>query len=392
MYSHQIGTKVSLLGGIAFLTAETFIPRTPAQLQTAGLFVGVVLIASTVSFLGASVIAERLRRRGGHGLRQVLIVGTEAEAQSYLASLNGSLRLVNIVGYVEGETNGLRLSGRGDGHQYESFCSMIEDLAVDEVVFTSLDSTFDRTTLGEECVIRGIAFSEIVRIPSCGVGRYTATSLRSGECLLSLETVPCQPIRLAIKRIIDIIGSIVGLLITGAAYVLYARRISRETSGSVLFKQTRIGRNGRQFTLYKFRTMCIDAEARLAELVSKNEMKGHMFKMRDDPRITPLGRTLRRRHIDELPQFWNVLRGDMSLVGTRPPTGAEVLEYEKHHRRRLSMKPGITGLWQLFGNERVSDFDEIVRLDCQYIDNWSLGGDLKILFRTLLLLVRGNGW
>jgi exopolysaccharide biosynthesis polyprenyl glycosylphosphotransferase len=392
MYSHQIATTVSLLGGIAFLTAEALIPGAPAQLQAAGTFVGVTLIALTASYLGASVVAERLRRHGGRGLRRVLIVGTEAEAQSYLASLNDSLQLVNIVGYVNSEADTVCLSGSAHGDHHESLCSKIEDLAVDEVVLTSLAPVFDRSRLGAECAIRGIAFSEIVRMPPCRVGRYTATALRSGEYLLSLESVPSQPILLAIKRIIDIAGSIVGLLITIIAYVVYTRRISRETSGGVFFQQTRVGRNGRLFTLYKFRTMRIDAETRLAELASKNEMKGHMFKMRDDPRVTPLGRTLRRRHIDELPQFWNVLRGDMSLVGTRPPTRAEVLQYEKHHRRRLSMKPGITGLWQLLGNETVSDFEQIVRLDCQYIDNWSLWGDLTILFRTVLLLVRGNGW
>jgi exopolysaccharide biosynthesis polyprenyl glycosylphosphotransferase len=392
MYSHQIGTTVSLMGGIAFLTAEALIPGAPAQLQAAGTFVGVTLIALTAGYFGASTVAEWLRRHRGLGLRRVLIVGTEAEAQSYLASLNGSLRLVNIVGYVNSEANAACLSGGVHGDHHESLCSMIEDLTVDEVVLTSLTPVFDRTRLGTECAIRGIAFSEIVRMPPCRVGRYTATALRSGEYLLSLESVPRQPILLAIKRIIDIVGSIVGLLITAVAYVVYSRRISRETSGSVFFKQTRVGRNGRLFTLYKFRTMYIDAETRLAELVSKNEMKGHMFKMRDDPRVTPKGRTMRRRHIDELPQFWNVLRGDMSLVGTRPPMRAEVLQYEKHHRRRLSMKPGITGLWQILGNESVSEFEEIVRLDCQYIENWSFWGDIKILFRTILLLVRGNGW
>jgi lipopolysaccharide/colanic/teichoic acid biosynthesis glycosyltransferase len=138
--------------------------------------------------------------------------------------------------------------------------------------------------------------------------------------------------------------------------------------------------------------MCADAEERLTELLDKNEMKGHIFKIRDDPRVTPFGRSLRRRHIDELPQFWNVLRGDMSLVGTRPPTPAEVFRYAPHHRRRLSMKPGITGLWQLQGNAAIPDFEEIVRLDCQYIDNWSLLSDLKILFKTLVHLIRGDGW
>ncbi|MGH7932961.1 MAG: exopolysaccharide biosynthesis polyprenyl glycosylphosphotransferase [Candidatus Binataceae bacterium] len=392
MYSHQIGPVVSLLGGVAFLTAEALVPGTPAQLQAVGTFVGVMLVAFTAGSFGARAIAQRLRRHGGRGLRRVLIVGTEAQAQPYLASLNGSLELVDIVGYVRSEANGLCLNGGMPGDGNKSLSAILEDLTVDEVLVTSFDPAIDRGTFGEECAIRGIALREIVRIPRCGVGKYTATTLPSGEYLLSLETVPRQPILIAIKRAMDITGSIVGLLIAGIAYLIYARRIARETIGSVFFQQTRVGRNGRRFTLYKFRTMCTDAEAQLAELVSQNEMKGHIFKMREDPRVTPLGRMLRRRHLDELPQFWNVLRGDMSLVGTRPPTCAEVAHYETHHRRRLSMKPGVTGLWQLQGNERVSDFEEIVRLDCQYIDNWSLLADFTILLKTVLLLVRGNGW
>jgi lipopolysaccharide/colanic/teichoic acid biosynthesis glycosyltransferase len=138
--------------------------------------------------------------------------------------------------------------------------------------------------------------------------------------------------------------------------------------------------------------MYADAEQRLAELQGSNEMTGCVFKMRNDPRITQVGRTLRRRYIDELPQFFNVLRGDMSLVGTRPPTPNEVARYLPYQRRRLSMKPGLTGLWQLSGNGKVNGFDQIVSLDCEYIDNWSLWLDLKILARTVLKVISGDGW
>jgi len=138
--------------------------------------------------------------------------------------------------------------------------------------------------------------------------------------------------------------------------------------------------------------MYVDAESRLAELRAQNQMRGCMFKMADDPRITPIGRVLRRRHLDELPQFWNVFRGDMSLVGTRPPTLEEVATYRSEHRRRLSMNPGITGLWQVNGNHLIGDFEQIVRLDCKYIDTWSLWLDCKILFRTIPKILRGTGW
>jgi lipopolysaccharide/colanic/teichoic acid biosynthesis glycosyltransferase len=135
-----------------------------------------------------------------------------------------------------------------------------------------------------------------------------------------------------------------------------------------------------------------DADQRLTELSAKNQMQGPMFKLEDDPRVTATGRRLRKRHLDELPQFWNVLKGEMSLVGTRPPTEAEILEYAAHHRRRLSMRPGLTGPWQVNGNHQVNDFEEVVKLDCQYIDNWSLGTDLKIVAKTLAKIVRGNAW
>lgn len=197
---------------------------------------------------------------------------------------------------------------------------------------------------------------------------------------------------LAVKRLMDIAGAVVGLIVCAIFYVLLARRIKRETHGSVIFRQTRVGRNGRLFTLYKFRTMDVNAEELHEELLEQNEMKGHLFKIRHDPRITPLGRTLRSLYIDELPQFWNVFKGEMSLVGTRPPTPSEVARYEPHHQRRLSMKPGVTGLWQLYGNDEVTDFEEVVELDCRYIDTWSILQDCRIIFRTVLRIARGGGY
>ena len=213
-----------------------------------------------------------------------------------------------------------------------------------------------------------------------------------GVGILSLEPVRRSPAALVVKRAIDVIGALAGLALFGLAALWYAPRIRRESWGPILFRQVRVGRNGRLFTLYKFRTMQVDAEARRADLLAANEMTGHMFKLREDPRVTPIGRQLRARHLDELPQFWNVLRGEMSLVGTRPPTVEEVEFYQPHHRRRLSMKPGVTGLWQLAGNRNVRDFEDIVKLDCQYIDSWSVWLDLRILARTVLKVIQRSGW
>ena len=152
-----------------------------------------------------------------------------------------------------------------------------------------------------------------------------------------------------------------------------------------------MGLNGRVFYIYKLRSMYQDAEARKKELLCKNKMQGYMFKMDDDPRITKVGRFIRRTSIDELPQFWNVLRGQMSLVGTRPPTLDEYEQYQSHHKRRLSMKPGITGVWQVSGRSDIQDFEEVVKLDVWYIDNWSLKLDVKLLFKTIAVVIKRTG-
>lgn len=193
------------------------------------------------------------------------------------------------------------------------------------------------------------------------------------------------------KRVLDIVGSLVGMVILGIATIFVAPAIKLDSPGPVFFGQTRVGKNGRKFTFYKFRSMYKDAEARKKELMASNEVKGLMFKMEDDPRITKVGKFIRKTSIDELPQFWNVLRGDMSLVGTRPPTVDEFEHYEAKHKCRLSMTPGLTGLWQISGRSDIKDFDEVVRLDMQYIDNWSILKDIKILILTVKVVLTGRG-
>lgn len=192
------------------------------------------------------------------------------------------------------------------------------------------------------------------------------------------------------KRLCDIGGALIGLVCCGLVYLWYAPRLRRESPGPVFFRQTRIGCDGRPFTLLKFRTMCLDAEARLAELLPANEMQGPLFKMRDDPRVTPSGQMLRNHHLDELPQCWNVLKGDMSLIGVRPPTPQEVVQYRPDHHLRLRMKPGISGLWQVQRAHGITDFEDVVRLDCYYIDYWSLWLDGKIVAKTFLTVVLGH--
>lgn len=193
------------------------------------------------------------------------------------------------------------------------------------------------------------------------------------------------------KRLMDIAGGLTGLIITAIAFVIFAPIIYIQSPGPVFFKQDRVGKNGRIFKLYKFRSMYMDAEDRKKELMSQNKMDGLMFKMDNDPRITPIGKFIRKYSIDELPQFLNVIKGDMSLVGTRPPTVDEYEQYQLHHMGRLSSKPGITGLWQVSGRSDMTDFEKIVELDIRYISNWSLSEDIRILWRTVKKVVHGEG-
>lgn len=197
--------------------------------------------------------------------------------------------------------------------------------------------------------------------------------------------------QLFVKRLMDIVGGIVGLVFAGIAFLIFAPIIKIQSPGPIFFKQTRIGKNGRRFDFYKFRSMYVDAEERKAELMADNEMEGNMFKMENDPRIIPIGHFMRKYSIDELPQFWNVLKGDMSLVGTRPPTEDEYENYEYHHKARLGIKPGLTGMWQVSGRSDITDFEDVVALDTQYISNWSLGLDVMLLFKTVGVVLTGKG-
>lgn len=213
----------------------------------------------------------------------------------------------------------------------------------------------------------------------------------AGSPVISLKTTRMDPVGTAAKRILDLAGGIVGSLIAIPIIALVAIPQQLESPGPILFKQKRVGLNGRIFEMYKIRSMYMDAEERKKELMAKNEMNGLMFKIADDPRITKVGKFIRKTSLDEFPQFFNVLKGEMSLVGTRPPTLDEYEQYQSHHKRRLSMKPGITGLWQVSGRSDMQDFEEIVKLDCSYIDQWTFWTDIKILFRTVMVVLTHKG-
>ena len=196
---------------------------------------------------------------------------------------------------------------------------------------------------------------------------------------------------LIVKRAFDILVALIGLVFTGIFFLIFAPIIRAQSKGPAIFAQDRVGKNGKIFKMYKFRSMVVDAEERKKDLMDKNEMKGLMFKMDDDPRITPIGKFIRKTSIDEFPQFWNILKGDMSLVGTRPPTLDEYEKYKQHHMSRLAMKPGLTGMWQTSGRSEITDFEEIVKLDNEYIRNFSLLLDIKLILRTFGAVIGMKG-
>lgn len=213
----------------------------------------------------------------------------------------------------------------------------------------------------------------------------------SGFHVLTFSTRLFDESQMMVKRIVDITAGLLGCIITLLLTVLIAPAIRLESSGPIFFRQVRVGKNGRRFKIYKFRTMYMDAEERKAELMVHNEIKGFMFKVTDDPRVTKVGKFLRKTSLDELPQFLNILKGDMSLVGTRPPTESEFLQYEGRHKRRLALKSGLTGLWQVSGRSEITDFEDVVKLDLEYIDNWSFRMDVRIILRTIRAVLSGRG-
>ncbi len=245
------------------------------------------------------------------------------------------------------------------------------------------DTIQDFETMGVTCHFN-------VEIPELNLEGKTAGNF-AGYAVMTFSLQYLDYRRMLLKRLFDIVGSVIGLLVTAVLFPFVAIAIKVESRGPVFFSQLRIGKNGRRFKIWKFRSMYMDAEERKKDLEQQNEMQGLMFKIEDDPRITKVGRIIRKLSIDELPQFYNILRGDMSLVGTRPPTEDEFERYNIHYRRRLSITPGLTGMWQVSGRNLIDNFDDVVKLDLDYIENWSLRLDIKILMQTIGVVLFGRG-
>lgn len=223
------------------------------------------------------------------------------------------------------------------------------------------------------------------------LGGRKVTKKVNNEINLSKEEIDSRYFYFFVKRLIDIVGSFVGLILLLPLFLIIAYKIKKEDpEGPVFFSQDRMGKNGKIFKMYKFRSMCVDAEEKLATLLQHNEVEGAMFKIKDDPRVTKIGKFIRKTSIDELPQLLNVLKGEMSLVGPRPPLIREVSEYSNYDLQRLFIKPGCTGLWQVSGRNHVG-FNEMVYLDLKYINESSIVNDLKIMLKTIAIVFKPNG-
>jgi exopolysaccharide biosynthesis polyprenyl glycosylphosphotransferase len=381
-----------LLFSLMYLTRSEVISR--LLLQT---FLAASFVFLTIQKLAAVAYLNRVHQRADVQRRKVVLVVDSTLAERYLAMMRGRISLladvIRVLTPAGVDRHGLVLTAEDASRgTIDDLPALLHAQVIDEVIAVPPLNPPILERLSRCCTARGVLLRIWLELPCPRIGHWAVEYFGEGAFLVSLAAIPQNPEYVVLKRVIDMLGAAIGIVFCGIVYLCYGRRLRRESGGSPIFCQERIGRNGRAFRLYKFRTMRVGAEEQKAAVSVHNEMRGPMFKVRNDPRVTTTGRMLRRRHLDELPQFWNVLRGDMSLVGTRPPTADERCAYTEHHHRRLSIKPGITGLWQLKGNGAVRDFEEVVKLDCDYIDKWSLWLDAKILTKTVTKVFRGDGW
>ena len=337
-------------------------------------------------------ILDRVHARGYHQ-ENLLIVGTGARARDFIRDVkehsNWGVHIVGLIDddpkYFGKEVEGYRVLGR-----IQDIGFIANRLVIDRVIFVVPRIWLDRIEPAIlECEKLGVSTSIALDLYNLHIAKARQTDF-NGFPLLEFKTFYAKEWQLFIKRLLDIAISILALVFFSPLIFVVATVIRVTSNGPVLFKQTRIGLNGRKFILYKFRSMVADAESLKKNLDHHNEMDGPVFKIKHDPRVTPIGYIIRKTSVDELPQFFNVLKGDMSIVGPRPPLISEVEHYEAWQRRRLSLKPGITCIWQVSGRNKIG-FEEWMRMDLEYIDQWSLGMDIKLIVRTIWVVITGYG-
>jgi exopolysaccharide biosynthesis polyprenyl glycosylphosphotransferase len=387
--------KATALGSLGLWTAAALFHITMAPPQ----FIIVFFVMST-GMLVCSRLALRMvlsqARLHGRNLRNVLIVGTSRRAVEFAGKLQANPQLgYRVIGFADRTWDGIDQFG-GTGHSLacdlDGLPAFLRMNVVDEVVIALPMRSFhaDASRIAALCEEQGI----ILRLPSnifnLKVAHSGAEELE-GHSSITHYTGVIEGWPVVMKRILDFCLALAALVLVSPALVLVAAAIKITSPGPIFFKQKRIGQNKRKFTIYKFRSMAVDAENKMRELEHLNELSGPVFKIKHDPRITPVGRFLRKTSIDELPQLINVLKGDMSLVGPRPMSVRDFeLFSEDWHRRRFSVRPGITCLWQVNGRNSLP-FEKWMELDMQYIDKWSLWLDLKILAKTIPAVLRGSG-
>ncbi len=347
----------------------------------------VFLLLEYILLLSSAYFARKITKNNSRFYPRTILLGNVYQYTKFINYVKKSNLNLNIIGYIS-------LHGEEEGYlgNIDDLERILHDNAIDYVYIMdrkSVDMYFKPHI--EICLDMGVTVGLIMDF-YYAIDAHSYVSSIGNYPVLTYHTVVLNSVARAMKRAIDILGSIVGIILFSPIMLATVIAIKVEDfKGPVIFKQLRVGQNGRQFYIYKFRSMYTNAEEKKKELMKLNEMKDNlMFKMKNDPRITKVGRFIRKTSIDELPQFFNVLLGDMSLVGTRPPTLDEVNQYERKFWRRVSIKPGITGMWQVSGRSKITDFEEVVALDTIYIDQWSILLDIKIILKTALKLIARN--
>ena len=379
------GLGALLLSTLAALLDAPLAPAFPLAFATTNFLAQALLRVGLYGFL-------HVARRTGRNTRNLLVIGAGPRAARALATIEQHPEWgLCVLGFVDdGDSDFVPLVPSEKVHKMVELPQLLRDSTVDEVLVACPRAMLDSIVpVVHECAQIGVPVTLLTdlfgdELPPPRIGRFD-----------SLGTVTFAPVHhneaeLAVKRAVDIVGAAIGLVLTAPIVGLAALAIKLDDGGPAIFRQWRCGLNGRQFRMLKLRTMVPDADRMKADLLHLNELDGPVFKITDDPRVTRVGRYLRKWSIDELPQFWNVFRGDMSLVGPRPPTPDEVVLYEGSDRRRLSMRPGLTCLWAVAGRNHIT-FDEWMRLDLEYIDTWGLGLDARIALRTIPAILSGRG-
>jgi len=355
-------------------------------------------LSAAFLYVGRTALKLFLRSHRGSisGKRSILLVGCGENyrqiVDDFMDGPEGSLT-VSQVALMDAEGE-MPEEYRGVGMVFgeEAILSYIWQVPVDEV-FIALPMRFPfPDNIIQNCMLAGITVHmELAKMSGRSPNRFVENL--AGYTVMTDSFRIVTPGQMFLKRSMDIVGAFVGCALTGVLFLFLAPAIYISSPGPVFFRQTRIGKNGRRFTLYKFRSMYPDAEERKKDLLRKNGVRdGMMFKLDDDPRIIRgVGKFIREYSLDEFPQFFNVLKGEMSLVGTRPPTVDEWEKYQPAQRVRLAIKPGITGLWQVSGRSKIRDFEKVVELDKSYIMNWSLWLDVRILIKTVGVVLKRDG-